>query len=270
MQPAVSECRLALTGCAMDDDDPRFLKPGADPLKPTVALDVAIVQDVLVTRRHPLLELKIQSFRRHLRCRFRIQRLDHAGPIAPIPRASMQVAPDVSESFDQVRMGYPITALGGFVKPLAENGAGMNSLSAEKRDGAEESLDFFGDVLLPLLAQIAPREEKRDLGGAKPHAFELRGNPVSRGAFACPGIRQLRAEGTETEEADHAIGMILRDLHRPFEGDFQIGQGEACPVPLNLNRFAWTSIRIKDRQIFDSLRPDMLSREGCLRFDQAL
>jgi hypothetical protein len=122
----------------------------------------------------------------------------------------MQIAPDVSESFDQVRMGDPLTALVGFViKPLTENGAGMNGLSAEKRDGAEESLDFFGDVLLPLLAQIAPKEEKRDLRRAKAHALELRRNPVSRGAFACPGIRQLRAEGTETEEADR-LRVIFR------------------------------------------------------------
>ncbi len=91
----------------------------------------------------------------------------------------MQIAPDVSESFDQVRMGDPITALGGYVKPLAENVAGMTGLSAEKRVGAEESLDFLCDVLLLLLAQLEPREETLDLRWAKAHAPQLGRNPVS-------------------------------------------------------------------------------------------
>jgi len=39
----------------------------------------------------------------------------------------------------------------------------MTGLSAEKRDGAEKSLDLIGDVLLPLLAQRQPGEEELDL-----------------------------------------------------------------------------------------------------------
>ena len=62
--------------------------------------------------------------------------------------------------------------------------------------------------------------------------------------------------------------MIPRDLHRPLESQLQIGQCEARSVPLDLNGFAWPSIRVEDREILDSFRPDVLSQEGGLRLDQ--